>query len=124
MWDDDPWTAVMMQVPGAGAFVRALLPVHLIGGGSITYGVWVEVDEADLHRAVEVWSSRRRYRRLRPVGRLASRVLPWDLLHAPVQLGVLHDDHPPYCTTSTDPGLVALLTQEQDPAPVLAAMGS
>ncbi|MEU4482386.1 hypothetical protein AB0F68_30635 [Micromonospora sp. NPDC023966] len=45
----------MMQVPGVGALVRALLPVQLTGGFSATLGVWVALDPADLQRASAVW---------------------------------------------------------------------
>ena len=41
MSDADPNTAVMMQVPDLGAFVRVLLPVGLGGGNTITFGTWL-----------------------------------------------------------------------------------
>ncbi len=41
----------MMQIPGYGAFVRALLPVHLTGGDSITFGVWLTIDPRQLPRS-------------------------------------------------------------------------
>lgn len=44
-------TSVMMQIPGAGPFVRALLPVRLAGGFTVTYGVWVGFNPQDLQRA-------------------------------------------------------------------------
>ena len=31
----------MMQIPGIGPFIRALLVVRLAGGYAVTYGVWV-----------------------------------------------------------------------------------
>jgi hypothetical protein len=34
----DANSSVMMQIPGLGAFVRALLPVRLSGGYSVTFG--------------------------------------------------------------------------------------
>jgi hypothetical protein len=35
----------MMQVPALGTFVRAMLPVQLTGGHTVTYGgVWVGID--------------------------------------------------------------------------------
>jgi hypothetical protein len=52
---EDPGTSVMMQVPGLGAFVRALLPVRLTGGHTVTYGVWVGIHPDDLQRAFAVW---------------------------------------------------------------------
>jgi hypothetical protein len=50
--------SVMMQVPDVGPFVRALLPVRLTGGFTVTYGVWVGVHPDDLQRAFKVWWSR------------------------------------------------------------------
>src|SRR5918998_447852 len=41
MSGSDANESVMMQVPGAGAFLRALLPTRLTGGYSVTFGVWV-----------------------------------------------------------------------------------
>jgi hypothetical protein len=45
-----PDASVMMHVPGLGAFVRALLPVCLAGGHTVTFGVWVGIRPADLQR--------------------------------------------------------------------------
>ncbi len=38
-----PESPVMMQIPSAGAFVRALLPIRLTGGHTVTYGVRVGI---------------------------------------------------------------------------------
>jgi hypothetical protein len=35
--------SVMMQVPNVGAFVRALLPVKLTEGRTVTFGVWLAI---------------------------------------------------------------------------------
>ena len=43
--------SVMMQVPHAGPFVRALLPVRLAGGYTVTFGVWAAIRPGDLQRA-------------------------------------------------------------------------
>lgn len=42
---DEPNTSVMMQIPGIGAFVRALLPVSLSEGHRLTFGVWVSIKQ-------------------------------------------------------------------------------
>src|SRR5262249_55714679 len=47
--------SVMMQVPKIGPFVRALLPVRLTGGYTVTFGVWVAIHPDDLQRAFAVW---------------------------------------------------------------------
>lgn len=55
MSDDSAGASVMMQVPKVGAFVRVLLPIHLTGGFSLTYGLWLEVSPKDLMRTFKVW---------------------------------------------------------------------
>jgi hypothetical protein len=35
--------SVMMQVPNVGAFVRALRPVKLAEGHTVTFGVWLAI---------------------------------------------------------------------------------
>src|SRR6266446_5587937 len=52
-----PEVSVMMQIPGVGPFVRALLAVRLTGGYAVTYGVWVGVRPGDLQRACQLSSS-------------------------------------------------------------------
>ncbi len=36
---ESPEASVMMQIPGVGPFIRALLAVRLVGGYAVTYGV-------------------------------------------------------------------------------------
>lgn len=43
----------MMQIPGVGPFVRAVLVVRLTGGYAVTDGVWVH--PGDLQRAFRLW---------------------------------------------------------------------
>jgi len=38
---ENPEASVMMQIPGVGPFVRALLVVRLNGRYAVTYGLWV-----------------------------------------------------------------------------------
>ena len=57
MNDADPEKSVMMQVPDLGPFVRALLPVRLTAGHTVTFGVWVSVQPDDLQRAFASWWS-------------------------------------------------------------------
>lgn len=56
-WMDhaDARDADLMQVPDVGAFVRALLPVHLTEGHQITYGVWLAVHPSQLPDLFDVW---------------------------------------------------------------------
>lgn len=46
--------SVMMQVNGVGVFVRALLPVGLSGGYSVTFGVWVTIDHSKSHHVPDL----------------------------------------------------------------------
>ena len=42
--DPDPSAAVMMVVPELGGFIRALFPIKMTEGHTLTYGVWIGVD--------------------------------------------------------------------------------
>lgn len=117
----DPTAAVMMRVPGAGSFLRALLPVRMLGGHCLVYGVWVAVTPADLERARTVWW-RSEYVDLRLSGRLANDVRPWGLLAATVELAVVSADETPYCVASDDPDLARVLAHVWPHDTVLAAL--
>jgi hypothetical protein len=117
---EDPRTSVMMQVPGLGAFVRALLPVRLTGG-HITYGVWVSIDPRDLQRAFAVWWQPE-YAGLTLDGVLANALLPWGLLAAPVSLVVRDAEQTPYCVDSPDPLLSRVLTEQWPHADIIDAL--
>ena len=107
----DPQTSVMMQVPDVGPFVRALIPVALTGGSTVTFGVWLLVDPDDLQRAFAVWHQPE-YLDLVLDGWLANALPGWGLLGKPVRAAVRKRQHTPYCVDSTDPVLAAVLTQE------------
>ncbi|MEV4282176.1 DUF2199 domain-containing protein [Actinoplanes xinjiangensis] len=117
----NPDVSVMMQIPGVGAFVRALLPVKLTGDFSATFGVWVAVDPADLKRACAVWSEPE-YQDLRLRGRLANALPLWGLLSAPVELEVRDPEQTPYCASSSDPGLAKVLAEVWPHEDVLPAV--
>lgn len=109
MSDADPNAAVMMQVPGFGAFVRALLPVSLTGGHTVTYGVWVGIHPDDLRRTFAVWEAPE-YAELELDGRLANTIGPWSVLGSPVHLAIRSPDETPYCDSSDDPVLRDILS--------------
>lgn len=111
----------MMQVPSVGPFVRALLPVRLAGGHTITFGVWVAVHPDDLQRAFAVWWEPG-YTDLRLDGFLANAVKPWSLLYAPVSLAVRDPGHTPYCSASPDPDLSRVLQGEWPHEDILAQL--
>lgn len=118
---EDPNAAVMMMVPGLGAFVRALLPVQLTGGHTVTFGVWVSVHADDLKRAFDSWWAPE-YVNLTLEGRLANALPPWEVFAAPVSLAVTDPDATPFCVASTDSGLQLVLTREWDHELVLTAL--
>jgi hypothetical protein len=111
----------MMQVPGAGAFIRALLPVTLTGGYSVTYGVWLGIHPDDLRRTYDVWWEPA-YQDLRLEGRLANAIPPFGLLASPVVATVRDVEETPYCTESNDAELSRVLTQEWEHTMVLASL--
>lgn len=119
--DEDPNLAVMLLVPQVGAFVRALLPVRLTGGHTVTFGVWVGLHPDDLRRAFDAWWTPD-YDQLKLDGRLANVLPGWDVFGAPVALAVTDPNATPYCVASPDPGLNSVLTTEWDHDPVLSEL--
>jgi hypothetical protein len=101
----------MMMVPSVGTFVRCLLPVHLAGGHTITFGVWLGVHPDDLQRPFAVWWAPE-YVDLRLDGRLANALPGWGLLGAPAQAAALNPDATPYIVSSGDPILARVLADE------------
>lgn len=71
--------------PSVGAFVGALLPIRLVGGHTVTYGVWAGIHPAELQRVFGIWWEPE-YQNLRLEGVLANSIAPWGLLGAPVGL--------------------------------------
>ena len=112
----------MMQAPGVGAFIRALLPVALSGGFTVTFGVWLAVHPDELWRAFAIWWEPE-YETLAFDGRLANAVPPWGLLAAPVRAVVRDRNQTPYCDSSSDERLEAVLTNEWPHDLVLDAIG-
>jgi hypothetical protein len=110
------------QVPDLGAFVRALLPITLTQGHTITYSVWVAIDPLDLPNVFNVWFQPA-YRDLRVSGRLANAISPWGPLFAPVEVVVRDRDHTPYCDHSDDPALNQVLHDEWPHEVVLGKQG-
>ncbi|MFB9416002.1 DUF2199 domain-containing protein [Dactylosporangium matsuzakiense] len=113
--------SVMMQIPAVGAFVRALLPVRLTDGYTVTFGVWLAIDPAQLQEAFSIWWEPE-YQNLRMAGWLANAVQPWGLLATPVQTVVRDPDETPYCDSSSNPQLNRVLHEEWPHDLVLAAV--
>jgi hypothetical protein len=73
----DSMTSVMMEIPAHGAFVRALLPVRLTGGFTVTYGLWVGIRPEDLQCLRGLVGTRvRRSSTHRPIGERGETVGP------------------------------------------------
>jgi hypothetical protein len=104
----DANTSVMMQVPGVGPFCRCLLPIHLDGGYTLHFGVWVAIHPDDLQRAFGIWWTPE-YERLKLDGFLANALPGWGGLAAPVHAAVRNTDHTPYVVASTDEHLARVL---------------
>ncbi|HKT00302.1 MAG TPA: DUF2199 domain-containing protein, partial [Rugosimonospora sp.] len=66
----------LCRLDGVGAYVGCLLPVRLAGGGTLTFGTWLAVSDADLARTGQVWGGPG-YGGLRLAGTLANAVAPW-----------------------------------------------
>lgn len=113
--------SVMMQVPNIGAFVRALLPIKLTEGHTITFGVWLTVKPLELQSIFAVWWEPE-YRDLRLTGWLANAIPPWGLLAAPVEAVVRDPEQTPYCDRSGDPRLERVLRDEWPHDLVLTAV--
>lgn len=118
--EEDPRTAAMMAIPGAGSFVRALLPVKLTDGFSLTLGVWLQVSEDDLRAALDLWWAPN-YPDLQLRGQLANAIKPWDVLGAPALATVRYPEELPEITASEDSMLHEVLTQDWPHADVLGA---
>lgn len=121
MSHDDAATSVMMQVPGVGPFVRVLLPVSLVGGDTVTFGLWLGVHPDDLQRAFREWWAPT-YTDLVLEGRIANNVEPWGLLARPAVAQVRDPNQTPYLTSSTDSLTGQVLTKEWPHAEVLGAL--
>lgn len=105
----------MMQVPGCGAFVRALLPISLDDGAVVTYGVWLAVPPDTLQSAFAVWWSPD-YPSLRLEGYLANELPPGGVLLAPAVAVVRDEQETPYVQHSSHPLLARLLHETQSAA--------
>lgn len=104
-------TATLMQVEGIGAFVRALLPVRLLGGHQLTFGLWLGVPTQDMHRALKEWWTPG-YPDLVLDGLVANDVQPWGLLGKPCRAVVRDPDETPYLDSSSDELMQAVLVEE------------
>lgn len=117
MWQ----TGTMIQAEGYGAFVRALLPVRLTGGYTVTYGLWLGVHREDMHRALAQWHAPT-YPELVLDGVLANAVEPWGLLAVPAQAVVRDPEQTPYIDSSPDVLLSRVLRDDWSHEDVLPTL--
>ncbi len=117
----DASSSVMLQVPGVGPFVRVLLPVTLTGGDTLTFGVWLGLQPADMHRAFAEWWAPS-YPQLVLEGRIGNDVQPWGLLAKLATAVVKNPDETPYLASSSDALTHRVLTEPRDHDEVLAAL--
>lgn len=123
MSHESPRESVFLEAPEIGSFVRALLPVQLTGGSTVTFGVWVGVHSDEMRRAFGVWFEPE-YPDLVLNGFLANKVEPWGLIGAPVQLKVRDADQTPYCSSSSDADFSSVLRNMWPHEDVLSALPS
>jgi hypothetical protein len=102
----DANSSVMLQVPEVGPFVRVLMPVRLLGGDVLTFGVWLGVHPDDLQRAFAEWWAPT-YPDLVLEGRIGNDIRPWGLLAKPATAVVRDANQTPYLASSPD-----LLTEQ------------
>jgi hypothetical protein len=121
-WSTPEDRANLVAVKEHGFFVRSLLPVHLVGGDSVTFGAWFAVDEATWSRVIDVWWAPE-YARLEFVGELANAIAPWgdEVAGRSARARVRAEDEIPWVSGSEDPVLGRLLREEWPTEPVLGA---
>jgi len=108
------------RVPGVGGFLRCLMPVRLTGGGSVTYSVWLELDDDQLRHAVDVWSTPD-YLGLRLRGEVANAIKPWPgLLGEPARAEARDQGTLPYLAAEEGTLLARVLGEEWDRDDVLS----
>lgn len=117
----DANSSVMMQVPERGPFVRVLLPVRLLGGDLMTFGLWLGVHPDDLQRAFAAWWAPT-YPDLVLEGRIANTIQPWGLFAQPATAAVRDPSQTPYLASSPDPLTQQVLTDEWSHEHVLDAL--
>ena len=118
-WGSD----VLLQVQGVGAFVRILVPVHLTGGYTVTFGAWLGVHPDDVRRAYEVWHTDS-YKDLELNGRLANVLPPWEseTIARPLRAAVRDPESVPVAVDSSDEFLRRVLTEEWPHEEILGAI--
>ncbi|WP_405532196.1 DUF2199 domain-containing protein [Streptomyces avidinii] len=111
----------LLRVDGVGCFVRCLLGVRLTHDTELVLGAWVQVDDATLGRAHDLWE-RPGYADLVVRGTVANRIQPWGdtLLGAEVTAKVADPEELPCVVEIHRPQAAGVLTQTWDRDHVLS----
>lgn len=108
------------RIPGVGGFLRCLMPVRLTGGGSVTYSVWLKLDDDQLRHANAVWREPA-YADLKLHGEVANVIQPWPaLLGEPARAEVRDQGTLPYLVAEEGTLLARVLGEEWDRDDVLS----
>jgi hypothetical protein len=121
MSHETPRESVFLSVHSVGSFLRALVPVQLTGGYTVTFGAWVGVPPEEAKHAFDVWWTPA-YSSLDIEGRLANALPGWDVFGAPVRLVVRNVEETPYCDSSTDEVMAGVLSDVWSHDAVLASL--
>ena len=115
----------MMQDPELGGFVRVLIPVKLLGGYKVTFGVWLSVHPDDLRKAWEIWLTPA-YKQLRLSGKLANALPPWgkNSFVKPLTAFVIDTESVPVAKESPDKLMRQIIQDEWPHDFVLQALES
>ncbi|CAM5585913.1 DUF2199 domain-containing protein [Streptomyces avidinii] len=111
----------LLRVDGVGCFVRCLLGVRLTHDTELVLGAWVQVDDATLRRAHDLWEQPG-YADLVVRGTFANRIQPWGdtLLGAEVTAKVADPAELPCVVEVHRPAAARVLTQTWDRDHVLS----
>jgi hypothetical protein len=108
------------RLEGIGGFLRCLMPVRLSGGGSVTYSVWLRLDDEQLRHALAVWSTPE-YAALELHGEVANAIKPWPGLLGEAAGAVIRDAGTlPYLVADENSLLSRVLTDVWDRDDVLS----
>jgi hypothetical protein len=106
-----PSDSDLLHLPPFGAFVRALLPVQIEGGGVLTYGTWVKVDLGKFEHLRAAWPTAD-YAAIRFDAELASKLPFQNAIYASVVVEVVDPSRKPVITSSPDAWTQELLETE------------
>jgi hypothetical protein len=106
-----PSDSDLLRLPPFGAYIRALLPVRVEGGGVLTYGPWVKVDSARFDNLRTVWSTPD-YAAIRVEGALANKLPFQHATYADVVVEVVDPNRKLVITSSADTWTQELLDTE------------